>query len=183
MKLSNSQKTVLTYLRNCGPATARQITAATVLPYATVTHALRRLAFGSLVTVNSHTWTANVPAAEPSPEAPAATAPAAPASTPATPTPEPEPAPAEPDSAQPGTPAPAARRPYRRSERPRLAKGELQAMVLRYLRQHPEQEFGPTGVAKALDRADGAVINALNKLAADGLAIRTQDTPARFRAT
>jgi len=65
----------------------------------------------------------------------------------------------------------------------RLGKGELGAMVLDYLRNHPDDEVGPTVVARALGRSQGAVANALTKLAASGHAEVTSEAPRRYRRT
>jgi len=64
----------------------------------------------------------------------------------------------------------------------RLAPGALRGMVEDYLRDHPDDEFGPTSIAKALGgKSSGAVSNALDKLVLDGTAMRTRDKPRRFR--
>ena len=63
---------------------------------------------------------------------------------------------------------------------PRLGKGALRGMVEDYLRTHAGEEFSPNAIGKALDRSSGAVNNALEKLAIDGYAVRTQDEPKRF---
>lgn len=65
----------------------------------------------------------------------------------------------------------------------RLGKGELDAMVLEYLSTHPDDEVGPTVVARALGRSQGAVANALTKLAAGGHAELTSEAPRRYRRT
>ncbi|MFD4248295.1 MarR family transcriptional regulator [Amycolatopsis thermoflava] len=63
----------------------------------------------------------------------------------------------------------------------RLAPGALRGMVEDYLRDHPGDEFGPVTIAKALGgKSSGAVSNALDKLVADGTAVRTKDKPRRF---
>lgn len=63
----------------------------------------------------------------------------------------------------------------------RLAPGALRGMVEDYLRDHPGEQFGPTAIAKALGgKSSGAVSNALDKLVADGVAVKTQDKPRRF---
>lgn len=86
------------------------------------------------------------------------------------------------------TPGGEAKRLYQLSGDARLAKGELRGLVLAFLRATPEDEFGPAAIAKALseqvDRkvSAGAVINACDKLAASGEAVRTQDKPVRIKA-
>ncbi|MBV8992244.1 MAG: MarR family transcriptional regulator [Pseudonocardiales bacterium] len=63
----------------------------------------------------------------------------------------------------------------------RLAPGVLRGMVEDHLRDHPGQEFGPTAIAKALGgKSSGAVSNALDKLIADGTAVKTNEKPRRF---
>ena len=63
---------------------------------------------------------------------------------------------------------------------PRLAKGELAALVLDYLSAHPE-ELGPTAVGKALGRSQGAVANVLGRLTADGRVRLVTASPRRYR--
>jgi len=65
----------------------------------------------------------------------------------------------------------------------RLGKGELGAMVVGYLISHPDDEVGPTVVARALNRSQGAVANALTKLVTTGEAELTSETPRRYRHT
>jgi hypothetical protein len=65
----------------------------------------------------------------------------------------------------------------------RLAKGELQQMVLTALQDHYPTEFGPTGLAKLLGGySNGAITNALTKLAAQHLIVQTQLAPRRYAA-
>jgi hypothetical protein len=62
-----------------------------------------------------------------------------------------------------------------------LAPGALRGKVEDYLRDHPGEEFGPTAIAKALSgKSSGAVSNALDKLVADGVAVKTKESPRRF---
>lgn len=63
----------------------------------------------------------------------------------------------------------------------RLGKGELGARVLEYLRTHPDDEVGPTVVARVLGRSQGAVANALTKLVTSGHAELTSEAPRRYR--
>ena len=63
----------------------------------------------------------------------------------------------------------------------RLGKGELAAMVLDYLAKHPDVEVGPTIVARALERSQGAVANALTRLVILGQAELTSEIPRRYR--
>lgn len=63
----------------------------------------------------------------------------------------------------------------------RLAPGALRGMVEDYLRDHPDDEFGPTAIAHALGgKSSGAVNNALEKLVVSGTAVKTKDAPKRF---
>jgi hypothetical protein len=75
----------------------------------------------------------------------------------------------EPDE---GTTAPVSRR---------LPPGGLHGMVEDFLRAHPNEEFGPGAIAKALGRSSGAVSNALDKMAASGLSVQTSPKPKRFQ--
>ncbi|PPK63383.1 winged helix-turn-helix domain-containing protein [Actinokineospora auranticolor] len=85
-------------------------------------------------------------------------------------------------SAEPGpisTPAEAIK--ARVGKAPRLAPGALRGQVEDYLRDHPTQRLSPTEIARALEgKSGGAVSNALDKLVADGVAVRVQDKPRRF---
>ncbi|MFD4190735.1 hypothetical protein [Amycolatopsis thermoflava] len=62
----------------------------------------------------------------------------------------------------------------------RLPKGGLRALVEEYLTAHAGQSFGPAKIGKDLGRSGGAVNNALEKLAANGYAIKTCEAPKRF---
>ncbi len=63
---------------------------------------------------------------------------------------------------------------------PRLAPGALHGMVEDYLRDHPDEEFGPTKIGHELGRSTGAVGNALERLVTAGYAVRTNDRPKRY---
>ena len=64
---------------------------------------------------------------------------------------------------------------------PRLQSGALRGMVEDFLREHPDEAFGPVAIAKALGgKSSGAVSNALDKLVDSGTAVRTGDKPRRF---
>jgi len=63
---------------------------------------------------------------------------------------------------------------------PRLAPGALHGMVEDYLRDHPDEEFGPTKIGHELGRSTGAVGNALERLVKAGYAVRTKDRPKRY---
>jgi hypothetical protein len=62
----------------------------------------------------------------------------------------------------------------------RLAKGALRGLVEEYLAERPGESFGPAQIGKDLLRSGGAVNNALEKLVADGYAIKTCEAPKRF---
>ena len=62
----------------------------------------------------------------------------------------------------------------------RLAPGALRGQVEDFLRDHPEGEFSPHEIGKALARSSGAVHNALAKLTTVGTARRTSDRPKKF---
>lgn len=62
----------------------------------------------------------------------------------------------------------------------RLAPGALHGMVEDYLREHPDEEHGPTKIGHDLGRSTGAVSNALERLVSSGYAVRTKDRPKRY---
>ncbi|WP_157183059.1 hypothetical protein [Sciscionella marina] len=62
----------------------------------------------------------------------------------------------------------------------RLPKGGLRGLVEDYLADRPGQSFGPAQIGKDLARSGGAVNNALEKLVAQGYAIKTCEAPKRF---
>jgi predicted transcriptional regulator len=64
----------------------------------------------------------------------------------------------------------------------RLGKGALRGMVEDYLTEHAGEQFSPNAIGKALNRSAGAVNNALEKLVAEGYALKTQNAPKRFAA-
>lgn len=67
------------------------------------------------------------------------------------------------------------------SEKPgRLAPGALRGLVEDYLREHTGEPIGPTRIGKALKRSSGAVANAVEKLVADGYAVRVTDKPKTY---
>lgn len=68
-----------------------------------------------------------------------------------------------------------------RNPRPRLANGQLIALVIAHLRANPDLDFSAPEVAKALGRSHGTVYRILLGLAEAGTVIRTQQDPARFR--
>jgi DNA-binding MarR family transcriptional regulator len=70
---------------------------------------------------------------------------------------------------------------YQAPRRPRLAPGELRALVLAHLQRYPQLDFTPKELARVLDRSHGAIRAACAQLVDEGLARRT-GTPARFQA-
>lgn len=79
----------------------------------------------------------------------------------------------------PTPPEPKATKDRQVSDGPRLGSGALRGLIVDYLRDNPGAH-GPSAIAKVLDRSAGAVNNALEKLVADGYAIKTQQAPKRF---
>lgn len=66
-------------------------------------------------------------------------------------------------------------------KRARLKPGMLHGMVEDYLRANPDDEFGPTKIARDLGgKSSGAVNNALERLVKDGTAVKTKEHPKRF---
>jgi len=57
-------------------------------------------------------------------------------------------------------------------------------MVLAWLQARPRLDFSPAELANALDRptSRGAIIKICQRLVDDGLAVRTQQRPQRYRA-
>lgn len=77
------------------------------------------------------------------------------------------------------------RRRARKSRSPaegRLRPGELDELVLRYMREHAKgQPLGPAAVANALGRSSGAVANCLKRLAKTGKLRQTGERPLRYQ--
>jgi hypothetical protein len=63
----------------------------------------------------------------------------------------------------------------------RLGSGQLRDMVLKHLRDHPDEDFSPSAMGKALARSSGAISNACDRLQADGAVTQTSDKPRKFR--
>ncbi|WP_306365560.1 hypothetical protein [Nocardia sp. CC227C] len=61
-----------------------------------------------------------------------------------------------------------------------LPPGSLRGLVEDYLRDHPDEEFTPCAIGKALTRSSGAVYNACFKLTELGVAHQTCEQPKRF---
>ncbi|WP_433759584.1 hypothetical protein [Nocardia sp. CA-135398] len=88
----------------------------------------------------------------------------------------------EPPASAPDAPAPDPNAAAAQPESPvRLAPGALRGQVEDYLRDHPEKEFSPHQIGKAITRSSGAVHNALVKLTATGVATQTSAAPKKFR--
>ncbi|MBF9134722.1 MarR family transcriptional regulator [Plantactinospora sp. S1510] len=75
--------------------------------------------------------------------------------------------------------------------KPRRSKGSLRGAILDVLEAHPDQRFKTSELCKAVDKANegndsakasaGAVVNAVHKLIADGLAVQVVEKPAAFQ--
>ncbi|NEW36529.1 hypothetical protein GV791_28810 [Nocardia cyriacigeorgica] len=63
---------------------------------------------------------------------------------------------------------------------PRLRSGALRGHVEDFLRDHPDEDFSPHQIGKALNRSSGAVHNALVTLTKGGTAQQTSTAPKRF---
>ena len=64
---------------------------------------------------------------------------------------------------------------------PRLRRGELTTLVVKFLSSRPTEAVGPVAVAKALERSGGAVANALGRLTEAGTVKQVGDRPRRYR--
>ncbi|MEV3961524.1 hypothetical protein AB0M34_11590 [Nocardia sp. NPDC050193] len=62
----------------------------------------------------------------------------------------------------------------------RLRSGALRGQVEDFLRDHPDADFSPHQIGKALNRSSGAVHNALVTLSKGGTAHQTSTAPKRF---
>ncbi|WP_433524064.1 hypothetical protein ACQPZ2_02155 [Nocardia pseudovaccinii] len=100
---------------------------------------------------------------------------------------QPEPAVAAPTGDEPADPAPDTQAPVpdaaaAQPESPeRLAPGALRGQVEDFLRDHPDTEFSPHQIGKAITRSSGAVHNALVKLTETDVATQTSAAPKKFR--
>jgi DNA-binding transcriptional ArsR family regulator len=63
----------------------------------------------------------------------------------------------------------------------RLRPGALGGLVVDYLKAHAEEALGPTAVGKGLGRSQGAVANALARLAEAGTVTVVSETPRRYQ--
>jgi predicted ArsR family transcriptional regulator len=68
------------------------------------------------------------------------------------------------------------------TDRPRLRPGELDGLVLGYVRSL-DAPLGPTGVGHALNRSAGAVANCMARLAKAGQLQQTSKKPRRYTAS
>ena len=69
-----------------------------------------------------------------------------------------------------------------KTESARLRPGALREMVISYIREHPDEDFSPTALGRALARSSGAVANACDRLVSDGVVTQTSDKPRRYRS-
>jgi DNA-binding IclR family transcriptional regulator len=63
----------------------------------------------------------------------------------------------------------------------RLRPGALATLVVDYLTAHQGEALGPSAVGKALGRSQGAVANALARLAEAGTVTVVSESPRRYR--
>ena len=63
----------------------------------------------------------------------------------------------------------------------RLRPGALGTLVVDYLKTHADEALGPTAVGKGLGRSQGAVANALARLAEAGTVTVVSASPRRYR--
>ena len=63
----------------------------------------------------------------------------------------------------------------------RLGKGELRARVEAHLREHSDQTWTPSAIAKVLNRSAGAIANACEKLLETEAVTTFEDKPRRFQ--
>ncbi|GAU71517.1 hypothetical protein SSP35_44_00020 [Streptomyces sp. NBRC 110611] len=63
----------------------------------------------------------------------------------------------------------------------RLAPGALRQMVIDHLHAHPDEAFTATRISRIIDKSSGAIANALEKLASQGIAEQVTDRPRTFR--
>jgi DNA-binding transcriptional ArsR family regulator len=91
------------------------------------------------------------------------------------------PAPAE-DSATAGSASDATTDAALPTKRGRLGKGALGSLVLAHLSAHPDEDYGPVAVAKALGgKSSGAEGNALQRLCDAGDAVLVSESPRRYQ--
>ncbi|GAB1644258.1 hypothetical protein [Krasilnikovia sp. MM14-A1259] len=96
-----------------------------------------------------------------------------------------------PDVPDPDAPATRTTRAYHKPVKPRRPKGALRAAILAALTDNPDRAFRVGEMCKIIDGADrdgmfskagpGAVVNALDKLANDGHALRVTEAPASYQ--
>jgi predicted transcriptional regulator len=93
------------------------------------------------------------------------------------------PPPPLPDSSAPPTAAPTLPAEPPPTTSGRLRAGQLRQLVLGCLAERPGQALSATAIAKTLDRSAGAVANALQVLAGQGVVVQTQPKPRRYTIT
>jgi hypothetical protein len=71
---------------------------------------------------------------------------------------------------------------YQAPRRPRLARGELRALVLVHLRRFPNLDFTPLDLERVLGHSHGAIRTVCQQLVTEGLARRTSASPHRYQA-
>lgn len=64
---------------------------------------------------------------------------------------------------------------------PRLGKNGLSVLVAGHLAEHPRADLSPSELANKLNRSGGAIANALERLVAQGRAVRISDRPRRYK--
>lgn len=79
------------------------------------------------------------------------------------------------------TPSRAGKVPGEPTPAERLRPGALGTLVVEYLTTHAEEALGPAAVGKALGRSQGAVANALARLAEAGTVTVVSASPRRYR--
>ncbi|MFI5781247.1 hypothetical protein [Nocardia sp. NPDC051570] len=87
---------------------------------------------------------------------------------------------AEPAPPEAGTEGANEQAPVPASDGKRLKPGALRGMVEEFLRDCAGREFGPTEIGRNLERSVGAIHNSLEKLVADGIAVKTCEAPKRY---
>jgi hypothetical protein len=94
---------------------------------------------------------------------------------------KPRPAAAKPGNGRATAPETTRQAAVNNTRKPRLEKGQLEALVSDHLKAHPKGDYSPSELANVLGRSGGAIANALERLVRDGGATRTSDAPRRYR--
>jgi hypothetical protein len=71
---------------------------------------------------------------------------------------------------------------YRAPSPPRLARGELRALVLAHLHRFPHLDFTPLELERVLGHSHGPIRTVCQHLVAEGLARSTSASPRRYQA-